>query len=65
MTGRLSGRRIALLIDEGRELAAQARGLPPETATLARKRFLAYGSCSTSEPVEDLADLGLVGKDIL
>ena len=54
----------ALLIDDGRELAAQARALPPETAELARQRFLAYGSCSTSEPVEDLADLGLVGKDI-
>jgi len=54
----------ALLIDEGRELAAQARGLPPEAVDLARERFLAYGSCSTLEPVEDLADLGLVGKDI-
>jgi hypothetical protein len=53
----------ALLIDDGAELAAHARKLPPETADLARQRFLAYGSCSTSEPVEDLADLGLVGKD--
>jgi hypothetical protein len=54
----------ALLIDEGPELAAQARVLRPAMVDLARKRFLAYGSCSTLEPVEDLADLGLVGKDI-
>ena len=53
----------ALLIDDGTELAARARGLPADTADLARRRFLAYGSCSTSEPVQDLADLGLVGED--
>jgi hypothetical protein len=53
----------ALLVDDGAQLAAQARDLPATTADLARQRFLAYGSCSTSEPVADLAELGLVGKD--
>ncbi len=35
-------------------------GLEPD---LAPRCFLAYGSCGTSEPVEDLATLGLVGED--
>ena len=53
----------ALLIDDGAQLAAAARDLAPGTAERTRARFLAYGSCSTSEPVEDLAGLGLVGED--
>ena len=53
----------ALMISDGEELAAQARGMSADSADLARQTFLAYGSCSTSEPVEDLADLGLIGKD--
>jgi hypothetical protein len=53
----------ALGIDEGRELAEQARAVPRGVAQRARSRFRAYGSCSTSEPVEDLTELGLIGKE--
>lgn len=53
----------ALLVADGAQLAAAARGLAPATAERTRESFLAYGSCSTSEPVADLAALGLVGKD--
>jgi len=52
----------ALLIDDAAQLAAAARDLPAATVDLARRRFLAYGSCSTSEPVADLVELGLIGR---
>ena len=50
----------ALRIDDPTELADQARAVSPHTAKRARALFRAYGSCSTSEPVEDLTDLGLL-----
>lgn len=53
----------ALGIDEGQELAERARAIPHGVARRARSRFRAYGSCSTSEPVEDLTELGLIGKE--
>jgi hypothetical protein len=49
-----------LLIDDGAVLAARARAVSPRTAGQARSLFQAYGSCSTSEPVEDLTALGLL-----
>ncbi len=41
-------------------LAEQARHTGPGTAAKARRLFTAYGSCSTSEPLDDLRSLGLM-----
>lgn len=45
--------------EDGRGLAAEAAGIDIATAERARSLFCSYGSCSTSEPLEDLALLGL------
>lgn len=50
-----------LRIENGPLLADRVRAVDPPTASHARSLFRAYGSCSTSEPVEDLAALGLLG----
>ena len=50
----------ALATADGAALAAEARGVDEEDARGARRLLVAYGSCSTSEPLEDLAALGLV-----
>jgi hypothetical protein len=54
--------RAALLIDDGAELADETRAVSPVSAVRARSIFLAYGSCSTSDPIADLTALGLVGE---
>lgn len=51
----------ALRIEDGQDLADRVRRVDPATTTRARSLFRAYGSCSTSEPVEDLTALGLMG----
>jgi hypothetical protein len=47
-------------LDDGAALAERARAVPTRIAARARSLFRAYGSCSTSEPVDDLAALGLL-----
>ena len=46
---------------DGETLAADARGVTGRELVLSRALFRAYGSCSTSEPVEEAARLGLLG----
>ena len=41
-------------------LVAEAEAVPADRAREGRALFASYGSCSTSEPIEDLAALGLV-----
>ncbi len=45
----------------GPELAAEARAVSKREISAARLLFRAYGSCSTSEPPEEAAALGLLG----
>jgi hypothetical protein len=46
---------------DGQALAAEARAVEGRTLVLARGIFRAYGSCSTGEPQEEAARLGLLG----
>ncbi len=50
----------ALGNEEAASLADEAVATPPGLAGRARRLFVSYGSCSTSEPVEDLLRLGLL-----
>lgn len=43
-------------------LVAEARAVPPELARAARRALVAYGSCRTDAPVDDLRRLGLVSS---
>ncbi|MHB1989141.1 MAG: hypothetical protein ACYCSF_14405 [Acidimicrobiales bacterium] len=45
------------------DLVSEAQGLKGEHAAATRALFVSYGSCSTSEPVEDLFELGLLAVD--
>jgi hypothetical protein len=46
---------------DGQALAAEARAVSGRSLSAARLLFRAYGSCSTSEPREEAAALGLLG----
>lgn len=50
-----------LVLDDPAAVAAAARDVAPATAAAARRTLIAYGSCSTSEPIEDLHALDLLG----
>jgi hypothetical protein len=54
--------RAALREDDGRALAAAARAVPEPAAARARSLFVGYGSCSTADPLTDLAALGLIDR---
>jgi hypothetical protein len=44
-------------------LVAEAHAISPDHARATRRLFVSYGSCSTSEPVEDLRALGLLAGE--
>jgi hypothetical protein len=50
----------ALAIDSGSALAAEVRAAGDAVGARARRSLVAYGSCSTSEPIADLDALGLL-----
>jgi hypothetical protein len=52
----------ALHIRSGRELADALRLLTPDAAAETRRTFTAYGTCSISEPLDDLTALGLISR---
>jgi hypothetical protein len=58
--GGVAGVAGALAIDDADALAAEASAISDATAGRARRLLVAYGSCSTSEPIDDLAALGLL-----
>jgi hypothetical protein len=51
---------VVLAATDGPALAAEARGLSERALSAGRLLFRAYGSCSTSEPREEAAALGLL-----
>ena len=57
------GELTAILAQRDRQsVAAAARALAPETAAEIRWLFTSFGTCSTKEPVADLASLGLLSQ---
>jgi hypothetical protein len=44
-------------------VCAAVRGLTAEQAHRVRRRFLSFGTCSVTEPLDDLIALGLVAAD--
>lgn len=58
--GTEDGVTAALAIDTGSALAAEVRVAGDAVGARARRSLVAYGSCSTSEPIADLDALGLL-----
>jgi hypothetical protein len=52
---------VVLAATDGPALAAEARAVSERAMSAGRLLFRAYGSCSTSEPREEAAALGLLG----
>jgi hypothetical protein len=52
----------ALRVDDPVALAEEAAAVADGVAERARRLLVAYGSCSTSEPIDDLVALGLVSR---
>ncbi|WP_433348977.1 hypothetical protein ACQP25_35330 [Microtetraspora malaysiensis] len=62
--GRNAGEVASVLLDtDAGRLADLARSFTPEEVRRVRSGFASYGSCSTSVPVREAAELGLSGRD--
>ena len=46
---------------DAEQVAAEISGLGPGETVMVRSLFASFGTCSTDEPVADLAALGLAG----
>lgn len=53
----------ALQTEDPDDLVAAARALSAEGVKATRRIFVSYGSCSTSEPIEDLRSLDLLAEE--
>jgi simple sugar transport system permease protein len=53
---------VVLAATDGPALAGEARAVSERAMSAGRLLFRAYGSCSTSEPREEAAALGLLGE---
>jgi hypothetical protein len=67
--GAVSGEDATRVVDvlcseDAGALAAVAAGVPANLGAAARAALVCYGSCSTSEPIEDLEHLGLLGTGV-
>lgn len=56
-----AGVEAALCVTEAERLAAEIRTVPAAVCVQVRELLVSYGSCSTSEPVEQAAAVGLAG----
>lgn len=56
---------VVAVLEEGdpEAIVSEAEKVGDELAARARRLFVSYGSCSTSEPLEDLARLGLLARE--
>jgi hypothetical protein len=62
--GDASGVVDVLCSEDAGALAAVAAGVPANLGVEARSALVCYGSCSTTEPIEDLEILGLLGTGV-
>lgn len=53
---------VGILADrDGPAIAAQLAGLPADRVAAMRRHFVSFGTCSISDPLTELTELGLIG----
>ena len=56
---------VVLAERDAASVAARVAGLGADRTAAARARFLSFGTCSITDPLTELADLGLLGSALL